>query len=129
VEIPGKGTHQIEFSQWDSIKYDMNGKTLIHRVSGTFSQIPMKLAAAFSIHKIQGQTLDRIHVDFGRGTFDFGQAYVGLSRCRSLEGMTLGKAIRREDIRVDPRISKYFQEARRMGLVTEFHQDFNERLA
>lgn len=129
VEIPGRGVHRIEFAEWDSIKYDMLDKTLTHRVSGSFSQIPMKLAAAFSIHKSQSKTFDKVHINMGKGAFDYGQAYVGLSRCRTLEGMSLEKPLARRDVMVDPRITEYFRAAKEAGLVTEVSQAFDERLA
>jgi ATP-dependent DNA helicase PIF1 len=76
-------------------------------VAGTFKQFPLRLAWALTIHKSQGLTLDNVYIDFGRGTFAHGQAYVALSRCRTLEGLALARPLRPTDIMFDPRASDY----------------------
>lgn len=129
VQIPRKGTHHIEFSEWESIRYEYAQGQLSHRVSGSFQQIPMKLAAAFSVHKSQGKTFDAVRIDMGRGAFDFGQTYVALSRCRTLEGISLTKPIRHADIMIDERIPEYLRRVREAGLMTEISQEFDARLA
>ncbi|HHJ51453.1 MAG TPA: AAA family ATPase, partial [Phaeodactylibacter sp.] len=58
----------------------------------------------------QGKTFDRAIIDFGRGAFEYGQAYVALSRCRSLEGIVLKQKLRPEDIKTDPRVVEFYQE-------------------
>jgi hypothetical protein len=63
-------------------------------VVGSFTQFPVKLAWAITIHKSQGMTFDKMHFDLTRGTFQAGQAYVAISRLRSLEGLTLSNPIR-----------------------------------
>jgi ATP-dependent DNA helicase PIF1 len=74
---------------------------------GSFTQYPIKLAWAITIHKSQGKTFDKVIIDFGKGAFAHGQVYVALSRCTSLEGIVLKRPIRREDIIVDWRIAKF----------------------
>ena len=77
---------------------------------GTFIQYPLKLAWAITIHKGQGATFDKVHIDLGRRTFAHGQTYVALSRCRSLEGLTLERPLRLSDIQVDGRITAFLNK-------------------
>ncbi len=75
---------------WESIKYQLNSRTneIEQEVEGTFSQYPLQAAWAVTIHKAQGLTFDRVVID-AADAFAFGQVYVALSRCRTLEGLTL----------------------------------------
>jgi len=75
---------------WESLKYKLNEKTneIEQEVEGTFSQYPLQAAWAVTIHKAQGLTFDHVVID-AADAFAFGQVYVALSRCRTLEGLTL----------------------------------------
>jgi ATP-dependent exoDNAse (exonuclease V) alpha subunit len=73
------------------------------------------LAWAVTIHKSQGKTLGRVLVDFGSGAFAPGQAYVALSRCRSLEGLRLARPLRVSDVRCDGRIRRFHELLRGGG--------------
>lgn len=95
--------------------YDREGDRIVSEPVGAFTQYPLKLAWAVTIHKSQGKTFDRVIVDVGRGTFAHGQVYVALSRCTTFEGLVLRKPIRREHIRMDWRVVRFltgFQYAR-----------------
>jgi len=97
---------------WQNVKRVWNSKTskIEEEVLGEFEQFPVLPAWAITIHKSQGKTFDKAYIDFGkRGAFAHGQAYVALSRCRTLEGLFLKKPIKPSDIRVDDRVLKYLR--------------------
>lgn len=83
-------TIAVNREQWESLKYNLDAKTneITQEVEGTFCQYPLQPAWAVTIHKAQGLTFDRVAID-AADAFAFGQVYVALSRCRTLEGLTL----------------------------------------
>src|SRR5699024_6895072 len=100
-------TEQVRRHTWDITRPSVDGGSLVHEVIGTFTQLPMKLAWAITIHKSQGQTLDRVVVDLTGGTFANGQLYVALSRCTSLEGLVLKREVLPRDLKSDVRVRRY----------------------
>jgi hypothetical protein len=100
-------TEQVREHTWDITRPSVEDGALVHQVVGTFTQLPMKLAWAITIHKSQGQTLDRVVVDLTGGTFANGQLYVALSRCTSLEGLVLKREVLPRDLKTDQRVRRY----------------------
>ncbi len=99
---------------WEINKYSFEeGSELIKtEFVGSFTQFPIRLAWAVTIHKSQGQTYDRVAIDLGRGAFEHGQAYVAMSRCRTMGGLFLKKPLKPSDIMVDERISEFYEQMR-----------------
>ena len=113
VETQGKIREivEVERETWEIIKYKLSksdpGKIEIEVVS-SFTQFPLKLSWAITIHKSQGKTFDNAYIDLGRGAFAFGQTYVALSRCRTLEGLRVSRPLTMKDIFVDHRIVDFY---------------------
>ena len=103
-------TVEVKSFDWESYQYAiemMSGK-IKPNVVGTYTQIPLMLAWAVTIHKSQGKTLDKVRVDLSSGAFASGQVYVALSRCRSIEGISLQKPIQVRDVQCDPEIKRFY---------------------
>jgi ATP-dependent exoDNAse (exonuclease V) alpha subunit len=109
VRLAGGGIEEITPFNWSIYRFfwDEKSRSVDSEVAGSFAQYPVKLAWAITIHKSQGKTFENAVIDFGRGTFSPGQAYVALSRCRSLDGLFLKRKIRKSDIWRDWRVVKF----------------------
>ncbi len=109
--------HEIEPEVWENIQYsyDEKKKAVVENVLGSFKQFPVKPAWALTVHKSQGLTFNNVVIDFAGGAFTSGQTYVALSRCTSLEGITLLKPLTERDIIVNTAVvdfSRRFNDQR-----------------
>ncbi len=97
--------------EWNNIKYALNDDTkeITESIDGTFTQIPLKLAWAITIHKSQGLTFEKAVID-AQDAFAHGQVYVALSRCRSLEGLILSSPLRSEAIKHDLSVDSFSEK-------------------
>lgn len=113
VELDGE-EHDVEPAVWERFRYayDPGSKSLSRDIVAEFTQFPLRLAWAVTIHKSQGKTYDRAVIDLGSGAFAPGQTYVALSRLTSLDGLYLTRPLRPSDIRVDPDVERFMSAAR-----------------
>ncbi len=97
---------------WDKKSYEFNPlkREIEEKILGSFTQFPLRLAWAITIHKSQGLTFQRVCVNFGQGAFATGQAYVALSRCTSLEGLQMRTKIQNSDIKVDKSVREFYED-------------------
>lgn len=118
VSIKPNGTVEVECAdsgksvwvnpvEWENIQYSLDDDgDILPCVVGKFRQLPLRVAWAITIHKSQGLTFDRVIID-ASAAFAFGQVYVALSRCRSLEGISLESPVRMSGICSDDYVSAF----------------------
>jgi ATP-dependent exoDNAse (exonuclease V) alpha subunit len=111
-EKSGPKTITVVPFKWEIIRYrpgKQDPDEIEAEVIGTFEQYPLRLAWAVTIHKSQGKTFDKVIIDMDKGAFEFGQTYVALSRCRTLEGIVLRQKLQPSDILTDERVVDYYE--------------------
>lgn len=94
---------------WEVIKFAIKEEKIEKETVGQYIQIPLQVAYATTIHKSQGLSFDSLVFDLEKKPFGTGQTYVALSRCRTIEGLKLSRAITVADIQVDYRVSNFFK--------------------
>lgn len=102
----------VAVETWQNCRYSVDEETkeIIEEVDGTFSQYPVKLAWAITIHKSQGLTFEHAIIDV-HGAFAHGQAYVALSRCKTLDGLVLSSPITARSILCDKNVGEFTRNA------------------
>ena len=126
---------------WENVKYTFNEKEqkIEEQEIGTYTQFPLRLAWAITVHKSQGLTFNNVKIDFTGGVFAGGQTYVALSRCTSLEGISLKEPIRKDEVFVRPEVQNFARNYNNQNIISsalmqskadkEYHdavQAFNE---
>ena len=115
----------VEREVWENIRYTFNEKEqkIEEMLLGTYTQFPIRLAWAITVHKSQGLTFNQVDIDFTGGVFAGGQTYVALSRCTSLQGITLKAPIRQQDIFVRAEVVQFAQRYNNQTLIEQAMQE------
>ncbi|HLU64242.1 MAG TPA: AAA family ATPase [Protaetiibacter sp.] len=113
VEVDGE-RHEVGPATWERYKYSYSPvtKQLTKDIVAEFTQFPLRLAWAVTIHKSQGKSYDSAIVDLGQRSFAPGQTYVALSRLTSLDGLYLTRPLRPSDIIVDDNVRRFMARAK-----------------
>ena len=114
ISCPGETEEiTVEPVQWENIKYSVNeeNKEIEEEIIGKFTQFPLKLAWAITIHKSQGLTFDKAVID-AQAAFAQGQVYVALSRCKTLEGIMLSSPVPSKGVRTEDSVRAFVEAAR-----------------
>lgn len=116
VDLDGEDV-EVEPTVWEKYRYayDPASRKLTRDIVAEFTQFPLRLAWAVTIHKSQGKTYDRAIIDLGSGAFAPGQTYVALSRLTSLDGLYLSRPLRPSDILVDADVRRFMAGVRAAG--------------
>jgi ATP-dependent DNA helicase PIF1 len=109
VELADGGEVEVKPNIWELFRFSLDPEknTILSEAVGAFTQYPLRLAWAVTIHKSQGKTFPKVVVDIGRGAFAHGQVYVALSRCTSFGGLVLKTPIVKSHILTDWRVSRF----------------------
>jgi ATP-dependent exoDNAse (exonuclease V) alpha subunit len=110
LEVELEDGEEVEVNQhkWEIFEYEHDGEGGVEEsVIGSYTQYPITLAWAVTIHKGQGKTFDKVLVDVGWGAFAHGQMYVALSRCTTFKGLVLLKPFQKKDVILDDAVVRF----------------------
>ena len=125
VQTEDGSDHVVERELWENTRYTFNEteQKIEEQLLGTYHQFPLRLAWAITVHKSQGLTFSQVHIDLTGGAFAGGQTYVALSRCTSLEGITLATPLTLQDIFIRAEVVQF---ATSYNNTTLIHQAMQE---
>lgn len=115
----------IKQHTWEGIKYNFIDGEIIEKIDYTYTQYPILYGWAMTIHKAQGRTFEKVYIDLSGGTFSEGQAYVAISRVKSLEGLYLKTKLHTRDFFVNKIIKKYFEYCKQKKIITNSDNSSN----
>ena len=115
----------VEREIWSNVRYTFNEKEqkIEEEEIGSYQQFPLRLAWAITVHKSQGLTFNNVKIDFTGGVFAGGQTYVALSRCTSLQGISLQEPIRRENIFVRTEVTNFARNYNNLNIINSALQE------
>ena len=119
VRTEGGQDVMVEPAAWSNVRYHFNDveKKIEEEEIGRYEQYPIRLAWAITVHKSQGLTFNQVKIDFTGGVFAGGQTYVALSRCTSLEGISLQEPIRQSEVFVRNEVKQFARNYNDQGLI------------
>ena len=110
VELENGNTTEVLPFTWEISKYRFKRGRFVREEIGTFTQVPVKLAWAITIHKSQGKTFNKVKINLGSGSFAHGQTYVALSRCKTISNITLARPVLKSDMIIDEYVTEFVKD-------------------